>query len=381
MIDLNNMSVLIVDDMESMRKSIRGMLKLINIGKRIRLAANGQEGWEEITEGKVDLAIIDWNMPVMNGIELLVKIRESKEYRDLPVIMITAEAVKQFVSEAAESDIDGYLLKPLTPQALEENIKNVIHFANNPVKATLNMQRARIKEEEGDIDGAILAVKAAIGERNDVSRYFRKLGQLYILKENLEIAEKCFVKAVTINENDALTRYLLSDFYLKQNELINAVRYYEQAINISPRSISAGVDLGAILISQGMRTEAMEIFQKVIGYSRKNMVDCERIAELCIQNGDYPYAKQLLKSITDDNPKRYDLMIKLAILHETTGESENAIFILNKVDEESSDLNAKFLLARIYVRMKRPFVADRFLNEILKIDPTHEDALELRKNI
>ncbi len=381
MIDLDNLSILIVDDMESMRKSIRSMLKLLTIGKRVRLASNGQEGWDTINETMIDLVIIDWNMPVMNGLELLVKIRESKEYRNMPVIMITAEAVKEFVSEAAESDIDGYLLKPLSPEALEEKVKNVIHFANNPTKSTIYIQKARELEEEGQLVEAIEMVKLAIAERNDVSRYFRKLGQLYLKKENDGIAEKCFIKAVAINDNDALTRYMLSEFYIKKNSLINAIKYYDQAVNISPRKIGAGVELGEILIAQGMRTEAMAIFQKVVGYSKKKLVDCERIAELCIQDGDYAYAKQLLKSIIDDNPDRIDLRIKLAILHEKTGNTEKAIIDLNEINMETNDLNAKLLLSRIYIRMKKPLVADRYLNEILIIDPAHEVAAELRRQI
>lgn len=381
MIDINGLSILIVDDMESMRKSIRSMLKLLKIGKRVRLASNGQEGWNTINDTMIDLAIIDWNMPVMNGLELLVKIRESKEYRNLPVIMITAEAVKEFVAEAAESDIDGYLLKPLTPEDLEEKIKNVIHSANNPTKATMYIQKGRELEEEGQLEEAIEMVKLAIAERNNVSRYFRILGQLYLKKENDDIAEKCLIKAVAINGNDALTRYMLSDFYIKKNKLVNAIKYYDEAVNISPRKIGVGVELGEILIAQGMKTEAMAIFQKVVGYSKKKLVDCERIAELCIKDGDYAYAKQLLKSIIDDNPDRVDLRIKLAILHEKTGNIEKAIIDLNEINSETNDLNAKLLLSRIYIRMKKPFVADRFLNEILKIDPSHEVAIELRRQV
>lgn len=381
MIDIDNLSILIVDDMESMRKSIRGMLRLVEIGKKIRLASNGLEGWNMINETLIDLAIIDWNMPVMDGLELLVKIRESKEYRDLPVIMITAESVKQFVAEAAESDIDGYLLKPLSPEALEETIKTVVHFANNPTKATIYMQKARDLEEENKTDEAIEMVKSAIRERSDVSRYYRKLGQLYLTKKNDDIAEKCLNKAVAINENDALTRYMLSDFYIRKNNMINAIKFYVQAVNISPRKVGTGVDLGKILLSQGMRTEAKEIFKKVSAFSRKNSVDCERIANLCIEDGDYTYAKQLLKNIIDDSPERTDLRIKLAILHEKTGNTEKAIIDLNDIDNKTSDINAKLLLSRIYIRMKKPLIADRYLNEILKIDPSHADAIEIRKQI
>lgn len=73
MIDLNNINILIVDDMESMCKSIRAMLKILNIGNRVRIAFNGREGLNILRKEPSDLAIIDWNMPVMTGIELLDK--------------------------------------------------------------------------------------------------------------------------------------------------------------------------------------------------------------------------------------------------------------------------------------------------------------------
>lgn len=121
-IDLENMSILVVDDMKSMRLTVRKMLRNLNIGKRLLFAEDGQKGLEVLTEANIDLAIIDWNMPVMNGTQLRSYIRNNKVLRNLPAIMLTAEAEKDIVYEAAETEIDAYLLKPLTHKMQPQDV-------------------------------------------------------------------------------------------------------------------------------------------------------------------------------------------------------------------------------------------------------------------
>ena len=122
MIDLKRMSVLIADDMANMCRSIRSMLKVLNYGSVFRFATNGFEALTRLQNDPMDLAIVDWNMPNMTGSELLSHIREDRRYRDMPVVMVTAEANREIVAEAAESDIDAYILKPLTARALADKI-------------------------------------------------------------------------------------------------------------------------------------------------------------------------------------------------------------------------------------------------------------------
>jgi len=90
MLDPANMNILIVDDMEGMRKSVRGMLKVLNYGKAFHFAQNGLEAWNLLEKEQIDMAIIDWNMPVMTGVELLSHIREDRNLRDMPIVMVTA---------------------------------------------------------------------------------------------------------------------------------------------------------------------------------------------------------------------------------------------------------------------------------------------------
>ena len=381
MIDIDTMSILIVDDMESMRKSIRGMLKVLHIGKIIRHAENGREGWRILNSEPIDLAIIDWNMPIMKGIELLELIRGSKTYRDLPVIMITAEAEKEIVAEAAESDIDGYLLKPLTTKSLDERIRSVIRLANDPAKATVHFQKARDYEELGDIPAALAEVKEALKEKPNSSRVLRKLGQLYIKAENDDIAEKCLLKAVAVNSQDAISRFILGELYLRRNDLASTIKYYDQAISISPRNISKGVDLGKILLKQGMATEAFNMFQQVIKYSGKNLVQTEKAAESCIEAGEFRYALVLLENIINENPERYDIMLTLAKLYDQTGDPESAVKHYKTLDENvPNHVTAKLAIAKYYLTQKKVFVVDEYINQILKIEPKNIEALALRKN-
>ncbi|RLC06118.1 MAG: response regulator, partial [Deltaproteobacteria bacterium] len=200
MIDIENMSILVVDDMKSMRLTIRKMLKNLNLGTNLKFAENGREGLEILHNTKCDIAILDWNMPVMNGIEMLEKIRNDKAIRDLPVIMVTAESERDIVSEVAESEINAYLLKPLTLAALDGKIRAVVKRVNNPEPVTRHRLKARELEEMGDYESAIEQTRIALVHKPSASRLLRQLGLLHFKVKKNSIAEKCLLKAASVNK-------------------------------------------------------------------------------------------------------------------------------------------------------------------------------------
>ena len=388
MIDINTMSVLIVDDMRSMRLSIRNMLKQLRIGKTIRHAENGRDGWRMLNDGNYDLAVIDWNMPIMNGVQLLTKIRESKTLRDMPVIMVTAEADRQTVLNVAETEIDAYLLKPLTMKSLEEKIKLVIHSANHPDAGTLALQEARTCEESGDLEGAINATRIALKEKPNASRILRNLGLLYKQAGNDTLAEKCLIKAVSVNNQDDISRHILIDFYHKQNQLQKAITYFKKSKMSGADAIQKGLILAKSLIADGENQQAISLFTQLLDQSKVDLDLKEKIFTLCLQMKEIPYAKQLLEELVTALPERKDLQLNLAKLYTMTNETEKALAcyeILDKTANIDQSLTTKEIitikiwLARYYIQNKKPFVADDYLNEILKIDPANESALKLRQ--
>ena len=117
------MKALIVDDSRAMRKIIGGILR--KEGFEILEAANGEEALVLLNApetGRVDLATIDWNMPVMDGLELVVNIRAEKSLRNITLMMVTTESEHSQIVRALAAGAHEYLIKPFTPEAVQEEL-------------------------------------------------------------------------------------------------------------------------------------------------------------------------------------------------------------------------------------------------------------------
>lgn len=117
-------SVLIVDDAYSVRQLVAFTLK--GAGYDILEAANGREGLEQLERHKVDLVISDLNMPVMNGIEFVRGLRQTKAAKYTPVLMLTTESQLSFKLEAKAAGATGWIVKPFQPAKLLETIAKVV---------------------------------------------------------------------------------------------------------------------------------------------------------------------------------------------------------------------------------------------------------------
>ena len=114
------MRALIVDDSRFVRDYLRGLLE--EKGIECEEAADGRAGLEQLKNGPgFDVALVDWNMPVMSGLEMLCQLRAAG-YRDLRVLMVTTEAENDFILRALESGADEYLMKPFDDEALSEKL-------------------------------------------------------------------------------------------------------------------------------------------------------------------------------------------------------------------------------------------------------------------
>jgi len=117
------MKVLIVDDSMTMLRIIENTLKRIGV-QDITKACNGVEALYKYNNENFDLVITDWNMPEMNGYELVKKIRS--ENKEIPIIMVTTEGGKKEVVKALKAGVNNYIVKPFTPQILKEKLSLII---------------------------------------------------------------------------------------------------------------------------------------------------------------------------------------------------------------------------------------------------------------
>jgi len=120
-----NLKFLVVDDFSTMRRIVRNLLKELGY-TNVDEAEDGIVALQKLRGGGgFQFVVTDWNMPNMTGIELLKNIRTDAGLKHLPVLMITAEAKKENIIEAAQNGASGYIVKPFTAATLEEKMGKI----------------------------------------------------------------------------------------------------------------------------------------------------------------------------------------------------------------------------------------------------------------
>ncbi|RMR09057.1 Response regulator receiver [Pseudomonas savastanoi pv. glycinea] len=125
-----NMKILIVDDFSTMRRIIKNLLRDLGFTNTSE-ADDGLTALPMLESGSFDFLVTDWNMPGMTGIDLLRKVRADERLKHLPVLMVTAEAKRDQIIEAAQAGVNGYVVKPFTAQALKEKIDKIFERVNS----------------------------------------------------------------------------------------------------------------------------------------------------------------------------------------------------------------------------------------------------------
>ena len=119
-----NMRILVVDDFATMRRIIKNLLGELGY-RNLDEADDGKTALPILKTGEIDFLVTDWNMPGMTGLELVKAVRADPNLKHTPVLMVTAEAKKSQIVEAAQAGINGYVVKPFTAGTLNEKIDKI----------------------------------------------------------------------------------------------------------------------------------------------------------------------------------------------------------------------------------------------------------------
>ncbi len=118
------MKILIVDDFSTMRRIIKNLLRDLGFNNTVE-ADDGSSALPVLKAGGIDFLVTDWNMPGMSGLELLQAVRADASLAKLPVLMVTAEAKREQIILAAQTGVNGYVVKPFTAAVLKEKIEKI----------------------------------------------------------------------------------------------------------------------------------------------------------------------------------------------------------------------------------------------------------------
>ena len=118
-------TVLVVDDSRIMRNIVKNTFSLMKIPCQFIEASNGKEALQNLQNQKVDLILLDWNMPELSGIDFLKQVRSQSEYTQMPIIMVTSEAAKYNVIEALKAGATDYIIKPVNEKNFRDKMSKI----------------------------------------------------------------------------------------------------------------------------------------------------------------------------------------------------------------------------------------------------------------
>ncbi len=119
-----NLRFLVIDDFATMRRIVRNLLQDLGF-KNVEEAEDGQDALTKLRASRFDFVISDWNMPNLDGLQLLTEMRKDDSLKAIPVLMVTAEAKKENIIAAAQAGANGYVVKPFTAATLEEKLNKI----------------------------------------------------------------------------------------------------------------------------------------------------------------------------------------------------------------------------------------------------------------
>lgn len=263
------MRFLIVDDMANMRKTLRGMLKMLGYDN-VTDVDDGDTALARLKQGQHDFVIADWNMPRVPGVELLREIRDEPMLRDIPFIMITAEVDDGQIVRAAEEDVDGYIIKPFVADVLGRKINSVLEKKANPSQVEIFLKVGYAYMENGMLNEAMREFDRARELSPKSARISLAMAQIYEAMGDHRKAEELFNAAVTNNPRFVKGFHTLADFQVRRGNDEAAMKALRTATALSPNNPSRQVEFGKLLVKAGRMDEADQAFKSALKISAKN---------------------------------------------------------------------------------------------------------------
>ena len=119
-------NVLVVDDSRIMRNIVKNYFSDLKVPCQYIEAVDGNEAMDHILKKKIDLVLLDWNMPKLSGLDFLKKVRAMEKFKKLPIIMVTSEAAKYNVIEALKIGATDYIVKPINGKLFREKLAKIM---------------------------------------------------------------------------------------------------------------------------------------------------------------------------------------------------------------------------------------------------------------
>jgi len=309
------LDVLVVDDMPAIRRMLRQMLQHLGVQGEIKEAGDGQEAWESLQEHPFDLVVCDINMPRMNGLDLLRRFRASEQYQTIPFLMISGEVSEDIIAASAESEVDGYLLKPFKIEALESRLVEIIRYRHHPSRGeSLFREAAKLLMTGQPSEALQILEKLSQPPFRNHAKVWNLMGECHQSLGAHDEAAACFEHALKKNPKYLKAYQNLAALMESQGNLAAARSYLEEARRLSPLNSERLYNLGQLCLQTGSPEEARQYLERSWHLGHSLSADRRpEMAETFLAAGLEQIAADLFLQAIDNAPHEIHLYNRLGV--------------------------------------------------------------------
>ena len=340
----SNLIFLVATPSRRESSAIKAILEAMNF-KEITFVDNGLGALRLVQRRSNYFLLADWNLPQLSGLKLLAEVRRNNESKNIPVLLLTSNQSRNDLEKAEALDVNGFLKIPVSPEALQDRIKEILGLGQEPEKLQAIISKADKLLETGEAGAALVEFDQAIDKGTTrVAELHTDVGTVLHKQGRYEEAIKSLEEAVATDPNLARSHSALGGSYLAAGRLAEAKSALKMALSLNPDDHESELNLADAHLRLGDNSEAEKNYVKVLDSRPEDIYALNRLG------------------IAFRLQKKYD---------QAVANYHRAIKI------ENQDENLFFNLGRCYFEMGRKKEARQCMERVLKINPEISQAREL----
>ena len=371
-----DLSFIVVDESEAFRDFMNSGLKSLGF-RSVNQVSSATLALECIKEKKVNFVICELELPGVNGIELLKEIRDASDINRTAFLMISSTATKEDIALLGEYEIDGFLKKPFSFQALAQKIPNCIHNYNDPKNIESFFQEAKNLLNKGEVTIALSMYESLLKKSPNSCRARIGMAICYRnLRNNLK-AELLCKQAIERNSLYVQSFDEMGNIYMDMNKIDEAVHYFKKAVSLSPCNPIRYERIVNLLIKHERFKEAETFLENATsgGVVYGNIY--EQYGKTLFFQKKLEKATIFFEKALNKDPNNRSLINLMGICLKDLNKYEEALkYYNNAIKVYPSDTKVLFNKALCFFEMKRFDKSKKICEYILKLDPANQKAIK-----
>ncbi|MGY3803528.1 tetratricopeptide repeat protein [Pigmentibacter ruber] len=370
-----NLSFLVVDESEAIRTTVSAGLKALGF-RYVTQATSSLSACEILKNRKIDFVICELEMPLLNGVDLLKEIRDSNELNKIAFLMMSGSVTKVNIALLAEYEIDGFLKKPFTLQALAQKLPICMQSYNNTNSIESKFQEAKSMIQKYDYEIAVNKYQLLLKKVPNSCRARVGLAICYRMMRNYQKAETMCRQAIEKNPVYVQAYDELGKIYVTMNKIEESIKVFRQAVTLSPSNPLRFERITSLLVEKQRFKEA-ELFMESaasngIVYTNLN----EQFAKILFYQKKLEKAAIYFEKALINDPNNRSLINLMGICLKDLNRYDDALKYYNMaIKAYPTDTKVLFNKALCFIEMKKFDKAKKLCEYILTLEPTNQKVI------